>query len=67
MVIKCCYGCVAPKRHTACWDHCPEYIAEKAKHEELKEADYLKRKISNDIHIQRANRIRKIMRHRGRK
>lgn len=29
MAIKCCKGCVAPKRHESCWGHCPEYIREK--------------------------------------
>ena len=36
MAITCCKGCVAPKRHTACWGHCPEYLAEKAEHDRLK-------------------------------
>ena len=31
--IKCCYKCVAPKRHVGCHDTCEEYKAEK---EELK-------------------------------
>lgn len=29
--IKCCYGCVAPKRYPGCGDHCKEYQEEKAK------------------------------------
>ena len=33
MAITCCYGCVAPKRHPGCHDHCPEYIEQKAKHD----------------------------------
>ena len=33
MAINCCWGCVAPKRHPGCHDHCPEYKAEKAKYE----------------------------------
>ena len=28
-MINCCKDCVPPKRHTACWGTCPEYIAEK--------------------------------------
>ncbi len=28
--IKCCHGCVAPKRYPGCGDHCKEYKEEKA-------------------------------------
>lgn len=27
--IKCCHGCVAPKRYPGCGDHCDDYKAEK--------------------------------------
>lgn len=67
MVIKCCKGCVAPKRHRACWGHCPEYLAEKAAIEIRKEAEYRYRKISNDIYQQRNDRIVKAIRHHGRR
>jgi hypothetical protein len=64
-VINCCHFCVPPKRHTACWDHCPEYAAEKAKHEKLKAADAEKRRVKNDIYNQRAELVTKAMkRHR---
>ena len=40
MAIRCCYGCTAPKRYPGCHSHCPEYIAEKDKHDKEKaEAD----------------------------
>lgn len=67
MGIKCCMNCVAPKRHTACWGHCPEYIAEKEQYEKKKAQDDLKRKVRNDIYVNRADRVAKAMRHRGRK
>lgn len=67
MAIKCCQNCVAPKRHTACWGHCPEYLAEKEQDEKKKDQDDLKRKVSNDIYQQRADRVAKAMRHHGRK
>ena len=35
-MIKCCKGCIAPKRHPGCHDHCPEYIEEKEQHEKEK-------------------------------
>ena len=67
MTIKCCKNCVAPKRHLACWGHCPEYLAEKAQ-EDQKNAQYkLKRKVSSDIYNQRADRIAKAMKRHGRR
>ena len=67
MAIKCCFGCVAPKRHTACWDHCPEYIAEKEQEEKKKAQEDLQRKVGYDIYQQRADRVAKAMRRHGRK
>lgn len=32
-MIRCCNGCKEPKRHIGCHATCPEYIAEKEKHE----------------------------------
>ena len=66
MVIKCCMNCVAPKRHTACWGHCPEYIAEREQYENQKGQDDLKRKVGNDIYQQRSDRITKALRRHGR-
>lgn len=66
MVIKCCKNCVAPKRHTACWGHCPEYLAEKEQYEKEKDADYQRRKLSNDIYQQRSDRVTKALRRHGR-
>lgn len=31
-----CRGCVPPKRHRACHDTCPDYLAEKAILDEMK-------------------------------
>lgn len=30
MRIKCCVGCVAPKRHVGCHSKCEEYLKERA-------------------------------------
>ena len=65
MAIKCCNGCVAPKRHTACWDHCPEYAAEKAEYEKLKANDDAKRRGRNSIYSQRSINVTKALRKRG--
>lgn len=67
MAIECCHYCVAPKRHTACWGHCPEYIAEKEQFEKEKEQEKLKRKVSRDIHRQRLYMATKALRRHGRK
>lgn len=67
MAIKCCHNCVAPKRHTACWGHCPEYLAEKEQHEKLKAQDDYQRKVNNDIYLQRYDRIVKAIRNHRRR
>lgn len=35
--IRCCKGCIPPKRYPGCHAVCKEYLAEKAKWEEDKE------------------------------
>ena len=61
-VINCCHHCVPPKRHTACWGHCPEYAAEKAEHDRLK-AEYDKReRISAAIYSDRSLKVYKALR-----
>lgn len=65
MAIKCCYGCVPPKRHTACHGHCPEYIAEKAEEDEKKRLLREKKALDRAINEQRENRVRKCVK--GRK
>lgn len=66
MAIQCCKNCVAPKRHTACWGHCPEYLAEREQYEKQKEPENKKRKVSSDIYQQRADRVTKALRRHGR-
>jgi hypothetical protein len=64
--IKCCQFCVPPKRHTACWDTCPEYAEEKAKDNILKEADTKRRSVNNGIYNQRASQVEKALKRRRR-
>lgn len=52
MAIKCCNGCVAPKRYPGCHDRCPDYIEEKAKHNEEKAAAYKKKAIEDGLNSQ---------------
>ena len=57
--IKCCHKCVAPKRHPACWGHCPEYQQERAEYEKRKDAYYGGQALSNAIVAQRTAAITK--------
>lgn len=66
VVIKCCKDCVAPKRHTACWGHCPEYAKEKAEYEKCKQRDDDRRRRSNAIYSQRSISVTKALRKHGR-
>ena len=51
--ISCCHHCVPPKRHTACWGHCPEYLNEKAAYEAMKEARRKKESIERGLNAQK--------------
>ena len=64
--IECCHHCVPPKRHTACWGHCPEYKKEKADYEAKKAVEDQRRKVKSDIYCQRADSIAKSNRKHGR-
>ena len=65
-MIKCCYGCVAPKRHPGCHGHCPEYLAEKEQDEQKKAQVELSRKVSLNIYQQRADMVARARRRHGR-
>jgi hypothetical protein len=67
MAIKCCKGCVAPKRHEGCWGHCPEYIEAKAIHDAQNEAIRKQNAISYGITAQRAASVTKALRERRNK
>lgn len=64
MAIQCCKGCVPPKRHTACWDHCPEYQKEKAEYEARKAAEDKKRHTDQAIYAHRSKAVEKALKHR---
>lgn len=61
-MIRCCYGCVAPKRYPGCHAHCPEYIQEKAIHDAQNEAERKKKQISNGLAVQRNASVEKALR-----
>ena len=39
MAIRCCHGCVPPKRKVGCHATCSEYLQEKKNHEEEKKVE----------------------------
>ena len=65
-MFKCCHPCVPPKRHPGCHDHCPDYAAEKAENDRLKEVDAKRSKARNDIYSQRADLVTKALKRHGR-
>lgn len=68
MAITCCHYCVPPKRHTACWDHCPEYQEQKAIHDAEREERFKQNEVSGGIYVQRTTAITKVVdkrRHKG--
>ena len=59
-MIKCCKGCVPPKRHTACHDHCPDYAAEKAEDLRKKQIEKQARAKERALDADRIRAIKKI-------
>ncbi len=66
MAIKCCNGCVPPKRHPGCHGQCPEYLAEKAEYDRLKALYDEKRDIGNAIYFNRSVKVCKAIKRRRR-
>lgn len=64
--IKCCKGCIAPKRHSGCHSKCPEYLKEKEAWEEKKKAVSKQRKTDNDVYEQRSESMRKALKRKRR-
>lgn len=62
MGIKCCNGCLPPKRNGYCHTYCKEYIDEKAADEEKKAAANARKKTNHDIYAQKSAGV-----HRARK
>ena len=50
-----CKDCTAPKRHPGCHDKCPEYLEQKAKYEEIKEAERKWKEVRGGLIDQRNN------------
>lgn len=56
-VIKCCRGCVAPKRHPGCHAVCPEYLEQKAWYDKRKAELSEKNGIKQAILAERGNKV----------
>lgn len=56
--ISCCRHCVPPKRHTACWDHCPEYQKERAEYDVQKAKEKVRKGLDAQM-IASVNRAKK--------
>ena len=63
MKIECCHGCVPPKRHTACWGHCPEYAKAREEYEARKVAYYGDSVVNQGLIEQRTRGVMKMNRH----
>ena len=62
--MKCCTGCVAPKRYPGCHDHCLEYIEERAEYDRRKAVEDKKSAVRNGIYMQKSyGAFRAIRRH----
>ena len=59
MAIKCCNGCVPPKRSPTCHGTCLDYIKEKAKHDAEAAEDYKRRSIKTGLMIQQERGVNK--------
>ena len=57
MAIYSCKGCVAPKRYPGCHGHCAEYLAQKAKHDEQRAAEYKRKYIEHGLNSQREDGV----------
>ena len=65
--MDCCKNCVAPKRHTACWGHCPDYKEERAEYDKLKAAEDKRNAVRCGIYYQKADGVYRAMKNHGRK
>lgn len=63
-MISCCRDCVAPKRHPGCHDKCPEYLEQRARYDELKDAENKRRELKGNLIAQRNEVYYKAMKHR---
>lgn len=57
MAIKCCKGCVPPRKNGYCHTYCEEYIQEKAEHDRQRAIELQKRDVEAGLAWQACNGI----------
>ena len=57
--IKCCFGCVPPKRNPYCHGSCPEYAKEKEENDHQNAIEYERKQINRGLYEQRSNAVEK--------
>lgn len=62
--IKCCKGCVAPKRYPGCHDRCPEYKKDKAEYEARKAIADRAKYTDQEIYSQKSKAVAKATKNR---
>ena len=67
MGVFCCKGCTPPKRHPTCHASCPEYITDKAAHDERKAIRDKERDISCAITQNRTDKVIRAKKRHGKK
>lgn len=65
--MRCCHGCVAPKRQPGCHDHCPDYKEERAEYDKLKDAEDKRNAVRCGIYYQKADGVYRAMKSHGSK
>lgn len=66
-MIKCCHGCVPPKRCPGCHGVCPEYLEEKRIHEEEREARRIYQEQQNIAYLEINAAMNRALRRRGKR
>lgn len=64
MAIKCCNGCVPPKRTGDCHATCHDYIIEAAFHNAERAIEYEREKASGEQYARRTERVQKALKRR---
>ena len=67
MTIYSCKGCVAPKRHPGCHDHCQLYLTEKSKYEQEKAEERKRKDMESSLNYQHSRSIYRAIKFRNQK
>ena len=67
MSIKCCNGCVPPKRNPYCHGSCQEYMAEKAEYDRLMAIEHERNKALGEYYGNRSQKVIKALKRRSKK